>query len=105
MLPESRERAAEQIADTEQVSRQALVDVREAVSGYRRPAFPVELAKARAALESAGVRAEVPAAHPEDVRPGPEQEAALAWALREAVTNVVRHSAADRRTVSLTARS
>ncbi|KOY59982.1 histidine kinase [Streptomyces sp. XY332] len=99
MLPAHPERAAQQVADIEQVSRQALVDVREAVSGYRRPTLPGELAGARTALAAAGVRADLPAEPGEDL---PEEvESALAWSLREAVTNVVRHSGAQRCTVRL----
>ncbi|MFJ6724600.1 sensor histidine kinase [Streptomyces sp. NPDC091281] len=100
MLPDHPDKAAQQVADIEQVSRQALVDVREAVTGYRRPRLTAELAGARAALTAAGITAEIPA------EPAlgdlPEQtESALAWALREAVTNVVRHSSARRCTVEL----
>ncbi|MDJ1136705.1 sensor histidine kinase [Streptomyces iconiensis] len=105
MLPARAEQAAEQVADIERVSRQALVDVREAVSGYRRPTLAVELAGARTALVAAGIRADVPSTPPEEARTAPEQEAALAWALREAVTNVVRHSGADRCAVSLAAQA
>ncbi|MER5732679.1 sensor histidine kinase [Streptomyces sp. NPDC002138] len=103
MLPEHPDRAAQQIADIEQVSRQALTDVREAVSGYRRPTLPGELAGARTALTAAGVAADLPAAEPEEELPE-ETESALAYALREAVTNVVRHSGATRCTVRLTVR-
>ena len=111
------------MADIERVSRQALVDVREAVSGYRRPTLAVELAGARTALQTAGIDAEIPQFAPQ-LPPGPgerrdettdpppprplglapEQEAALAWALREAVTNVVRHSGATRCVVTLSTR-
>lgn len=99
MLPDHPDRAAQQVADIEQVSRQALFDVREAVSGYRRPTLPGELAGARTALTAAGVLADLPAEAPEDI---PEEaESALAWSLREAVTNVVRHSGAKRCTVAL----
>ncbi|MFI0915791.1 sensor histidine kinase [Streptomyces smyrnaeus] len=100
MLPARPEEAATQVADIERVSRQALVEVREAIGDYRRPTLAVELAGARTALEAAGVVAELPH-RPPPVRPAPEQEAALAWALREAVTNVVRHSGATRCTVIL----
>ncbi|MFF2400262.1 sensor histidine kinase [Streptomyces goshikiensis] len=97
MLPGQPDAAAQQVADIERVSRQALVDVREAVSGYRRPTLPGELAGARTALTAAGVLADLPA---EPVEGLPEEvESALAWALREAVTNVVRHSGAQRCTV------
>ncbi|MEW2624821.1 histidine kinase [Streptomyces sp. NPDC048106] len=103
MLPEHPDKAARQVADIEQVSRQALVDVREAVTGYRRPRLAVELAGTLVALTAAGVAAEVPA-EPDLAGVPEEAESALAWALREAVTNVVRHSGADRCTVRLTRR-
>ncbi|MFJ8471795.1 sensor histidine kinase [Kitasatospora sp. NPDC094011] len=86
------EAARAQVADIEQVARQSLIDVREAVTGFRRPTLPVELAAARTALSAAQVRLE---AAPELVDAWPslanEEAGALAWALREAVTNIVRH--------------
>lgn len=93
MLPGRPDDAAQQVADIEQVSRQALVDVRKAVSGYRRPTLAGEAAAARGALASAGVAVRL---HVPDPLPGldPDAEGALAWALREAATNVVRHSGA-----------
>ncbi|MBX7547576.1 sensor histidine kinase [Streptomyces sp. NPDC004232] len=103
MLPEHPDKAAQQVADIEQVSRQALVDVREAVTGYRRPRLAAELAGTQVALTAAGVIADVPA-EPDLAGVPEESESALAWALREAVTNVVRHSGADRCLVQLTHR-
>lgn len=100
MLPGRPEEAAQQVADIERVSRQALVDVREAVTGYRRPRLAAELAGAQVALTAAGVIAEIPA-EPELAGLPEEAEAALAWTLREAVTNVVRHSGAERCAVEL----
>ncbi|WP_055548090.1 sensor histidine kinase [Streptomyces sp. NBRC 110028] len=101
MLPGRPEQAAQQVADIERVSRQALVDVREAVSGFRRPTLEAELAGARTALAAAGITADLhrAGAHHPDLPP--DQEGALAWALREAVTNVVRHSGARRCAVTL----
>ncbi|MFJ7074963.1 sensor histidine kinase [Streptomyces sp. NPDC098781] len=100
MLPDHPDQAAQQVADIEQVSRQALVDVREAVSGYRRPRLAGELAGAEVALTAAGVTAELPA-EPDLADVPEDSETALAWALREAVTNVVRHSGARRCAVEL----
>ncbi|MET7456410.1 histidine kinase [Streptomyces sp. NPDC005574] len=100
MLPGHPDKAAQQVADIEQVSRQALVDVREAVSGYRRPRLREELAGAQVALTAAGVTAALPA-EPDLTGVPEESESALAWSLREAVTNVVRHSGAGRCTVEL----
>lgn len=102
MLPDHPDQAALQVADIEQVSRQALVDVRGAVTGYRRPTLPGELAGARTALAAAGITADIPTDAPDELPEKPEE--VLAWALREAVTNVVRHSGARRCTVTLTPR-
>ncbi|MDQ0763672.1 two-component system sensor histidine kinase DesK [Streptomyces canus] len=100
MLPAHPDKAAQQVADIEQVSRQALVDVREAVTGYRRARLAAELAGAQVALTAAGVTAALPA-EPDLTGVPEESESALAWALREAVTNVVRHSGARGCTVEL----
>ncbi|MFG2459188.1 sensor histidine kinase [Streptomyces sp. NPDC048523] len=100
MLPGHPDKAAQQVADIEQVSRQALVDVREAVTGYRRPRLAGELAGAQVALTAAGVTAQLPT-EPDLADVPEESESTLAWALREAVTNVVRHSGARRCTVEL----
>ena len=95
--------ALTEVAEIEQVSRQTLTDIRQAVSGYRRATLAVEVASAHAALDAAGIKLdaapEVAAATGEfDAR----SEAALAWSLREAVTNAIRHSGADRVEVTLT---
>jgi two-component system sensor histidine kinase DesK len=94
--------ARAQIDDIEKVSRQALVDVREAIGGYRRPKLAVEVAAARTALTAADIQ---PDTDPQIADPhpglGPDEEGALGWALREAVTNVVRHSGAEHCTVRL----
>jgi two-component system sensor histidine kinase DesK len=106
-LPQSAERdaALREVGDVSQVSRQTLHDIREAVSGYRRPTLAVEIITARTALEAAGI---VLDDDPElTVRSGSfdaEAEAALAWCLREAVTNVIRHSGARTCRVRLTER-
>lgn len=99
MLPGRPEEAAAQIADIERVSRQALVDVREAVTGFRRPTLAVELAAARSALRTAGIEPHTEVVPTTDIPA--DAEAVLAWALREAVTNVVRHSSATRCEVAL----
>ncbi|MFE0463798.1 sensor histidine kinase [Kitasatospora sp. NPDC058965] len=97
------EQARGQVTEIEQVARQSLADVRAAISGYRKPTLSVELAAARTALGTTGITLEAPSTLLEE-QPGlggPESEA-LAWALREAVTNVVRHAAgATQCTVSL----
>ncbi|MCX4764778.1 histidine kinase [Streptomyces sp. NBC_01275] len=103
MLPDHPDKAAQQVADIEQVSRQALVDVREAVTGYRRPRLAAELAGAQVALTAAGITSQIPVEPDLDGVPE-DSESALAWALREAITNVVRHSGAARCTVDVVRR-
>jgi two-component system sensor histidine kinase DesK len=98
-----RDRAAEQIADVARVSRQTLHDIREAVSGYRRPTLAVEVITARTALQAAGIEPDDdPALTTVSGTFGADAEAALAWCLREAVTNVIRHSGARRCRIRLT---
>lgn len=92
------ERAASEVDDIERIGREALNEVRAAVAGYRTRGLGAELDGARAALEAAGVDVDVHADHP-DLRP--DQESALALALREAVTNVVRHADARHATIDI----
>jgi len=83
------------LGDIGRVSRQTLHDIREAVSGYRRPTLAVEAITAQGALEAANIRLDDDAAL--TLRSGTfdaDAEAVLAWCLREAVTNVIRHSGA-----------
>lgn len=84
-------RAAQEIAEVECVSRQALREVREAVSGYRQPGLASELEYARQLLDAAGVACSVE--NTADSLP-PAADAILGWAVRESVTNVIRHSRA-----------
>ena len=87
-----------EIADIEQAARQALSEVRGAVSGYRQSGLAHALAGARASLAAANVQL------CEDVQRvtlAPAAEHVLALALREAVTNVVRHAGARTCRVSL----
>jgi two-component system, NarL family, sensor histidine kinase DesK len=106
-LPSSAERDAvlTELGDIGRVSRQTLQDIREAVSGYRRPTLAIEVIAARNALEAAGIGFDD---DPElTFRSGtfdPDTEAVLAWCLREAVTNVIRHSRARNCRIRLTER-
>ena len=85
------ERSREEIRDVERIAREALAEVRAAVSGYRTSGLEAEVQRARATLSTAGVRLETEIAQ----RKLPTaQEAVLCLALREAVTNIVRHAGA-----------
>jgi two-component system sensor histidine kinase DesK len=84
-------RAVSEIRDVERISRDALAQVRDAVRGYRSGSFESEVRQAREALEAAGVQVEASLQPPQLT---PSQESVFALALREAVTNVVRHAQA-----------
>jgi two-component system, NarL family, sensor histidine kinase DesK len=92
------QRAKLEMQDVEQTSRAALADVREAISGYRGQGLTSELVRARRTLETAGISVDCDTS---DVPLSPAQESVLALALREAVTNVVRHAQAQRCSVRL----
>jgi two-component system sensor histidine kinase DesK len=91
LVAQDPERAGREIREVERISREALREVRSAVAGYRSAGVKEELERARLALESADVRLEYFAA-PVEIQPA--HETVLALALREAVTNVIRHSGA-----------
>jgi two-component system sensor histidine kinase DesK len=85
------ERSREEIRDVERIAREALAEVRAAVSGYRTSGLEAEVQRARNTLLTAGVRLETDIAQR---KLPPAQEAVLCLALREAVTNIVRHAGA-----------
>jgi two-component system sensor histidine kinase DesK len=87
---EAAEREMQSVAAT---AREALAEVRIAVVGMKGASLAFELDKARHALTAANIKAEI-SALTTDGHPG--QEAVLAMALREGVTNVIRHSGATR---------
>lgn len=93
-------RAREEIRDVERISREALTQVRAAVAGYRSGGVESEARHAQNALSSAGVDVELNLTQ----KPlPPSHEAVIALALREAVTNIVRHAAAHTCTITLEA--
>jgi two-component system, NarL family, sensor histidine kinase DesK len=100
LMREQPSEAAGHVAEIEQVARGALTEVREAVSGYRRPTLDDEIAGAKMALSAAGIEAQIerPA-----VTFDPAIEAVLAWTVREGATNVIRHSGAEHCSVKVSA--
>jgi two-component system sensor histidine kinase DesK len=86
-------KAADEVADIERLAREALADVRATVAGYREVTLAAEVSSARSTLEAAGIAAELPGAL--DEVPGERREL-FGWVVREGVTNVVRHSSAQR---------
>jgi len=83
--------AESELRDVQRLARQAVRDVRATVAGEIAPTVAGELAAAEGALRAAGIALVVEGAGADVAGP---HEATLAWVLREAVTNVVRHSGA-----------
>jgi two-component system sensor histidine kinase DesK len=85
-------RAGKEIREVEEISRQALSEVRDAIRGYRAKGLVAELAHAKSTLETAGVAVQCDAASTMTLPA--MQESVLSLAVREGVTNVVRHAQA-----------
>ena len=82
-------RAAQEIREVNEVARDALAQVRSAVTGYRASGLSAEFEAMRKAFNTAGVILNLEA---EPVRLPPAHENTLALVLREATTNVLRHA-------------
>ncbi|MCG2584452.1 sensor histidine kinase [Massilia sp. TS11] len=91
----ARDPAASQreIQDIEATARRALAEVRAAVTGFRQAGFAQELANAAAALAAARIEFVPEIAQ---LALPPAVENVMSLALREAVTNIVRHAGATR---------
>lgn len=91
LLSRDPSRASQEIAEVERIARQGLAEVREAITGYRATGLAAEMEHVRETLIAAGIDATIEA---RPIALAPAQETAFSLALREAVTNVIRHSAA-----------
>ncbi len=81
-------RARAEMEDVQRVARESLSAVRETIGGYRQLSLATELAGARSALAAAGIAGRVEPA-PDGLPPA--VDAVLGWAVREGVTNILRH--------------
>src|SRR5690606_30569370 len=86
-------RAIEEAAAIGVTARETLASVRKTVAGWQQVDLTDELDKATTALNAAGVTPEIEGEWRRDL--APSVETVLALALREAVTNVVRHAHAQ----------
>ena len=86
------DRALQEMAEVEVLARQAVTDVRAAVSSYREVSLTGELAAGRELLRAAGINADLPRAV--DVV-DPACQELFGWAVREGLTNIVRHAHAS----------
>ena len=92
--------AVEQMVEVQRIARESQREVRDVVRGYRGADLGVELAGALSVLRAAGIDGQ---AHGVGGGELPVQvQAALGWVVREATTNVLRHSEARSCTIRLT---
>jgi two-component system, NarL family, sensor histidine kinase DesK len=86
------ERARAEVADVESISRQALVEVQQTILGDRAETLEEEFERASSTLRTAGIAVDC---QRERLTVDAVHESVLGFALREAVTNIVRHSQAS----------
>lgn len=95
-------KAKTEIEEIEVLSRDSLSQVREAVTGYRKRDLTTELASAKALCRASDIRLSLDI---EKMILAPQIDQALSYCLREALTNVVKHSKADKVSITLTQHS
>ncbi|NUW42802.1 sensor histidine kinase [Nonomuraea rhodomycinica] len=98
LLASDPEAAARRMYEVRDAARQALREVRATVQSYRTLDLDEVLASVRAVLEAAGVRCAVDA---DTAALGPETRTLLATVVREGATNVLKHSKAERCTITI----
>jgi two-component system sensor histidine kinase DesK len=91
LLEKYPEKARSEITDIEKVSREAMAEIRNTLRGYSTYKLSEEIQRAESALSCAGVTLQSETA---EINMTPAQESVVALIMREAVTNVVRHSQA-----------
>lgn len=91
-------RGADQMDEVRTLAQDSLREVRGVVAGYRGADLATELDGARSVLRAAGVTVRVVGDVPDLAAP---QVEALAWVVREGVTNIVRHSDAREARIDL----
>ncbi|MET9965476.1 histidine kinase [Streptomyces sp. NPDC006356] len=96
-----RPEAVEQMIEVQRIAQESQREVRDVVRGYREADLGVELAGAQGVLTAAGIECEVTG---EAAGLPAEVQSALAWVVREATTNVLRHGDAERCAVGVRVR-
>lgn len=87
------ERARTEIVEIQELSREAITEVRQTVGSLRARRLDAEIDGAAAALRAAGIEVVLP----DDVTVvEPRLRMLFAWVIREAATNVLRHASASR---------
>ncbi|MCX5211810.1 histidine kinase [Kitasatospora sp. NBC_00240] len=95
-----RPEAADQMTEVQRIAQESHREVRDLVRGYRTADLNAEVIGARAVLRAAGVECGIDLGEDAAELAGPVQSV-LGWVLREATTNVLRHSEAGHCSVRL----
>jgi two-component system sensor histidine kinase DesK len=98
LLPLDPQRAGAEMKDVESLARRALKEARQAVMNYRQPVLAEELDNAREMLRAADIECNI---NVSVTQLPPQVDAVLAWTVREAITNVIRHSRATCCTITI----
>ena len=94
-----RPEAVQQMIEVQRIARESQREVHDVIRGYREADLAVELAGALSVLRAAGIEGRSEGDDGSALPPG--VQAALGWVIREATTNVLRHSEARRCTIRL----
>ncbi|MFD8788341.1 sensor histidine kinase [Kitasatospora sp. NPDC059599] len=90
-----RPEAADQMVEVQRIAQESQREVRDVIRGYRTADLHAEAIGARAVLRSADVTCEIDLGEDADGLP-PHVQSVFGWVIREATTNVLRHSEAER---------
>ena len=101
LLDSEPERARTELSEIRVVSRKALAEMREAVTGLRFHSMPDAIKDTSALLDAGGVAFRVDGSLPDLP---PDHEAALVMGLREGATNILRHAGATSATLTMSAK-
>ncbi|WP_197094014.1 sensor histidine kinase, partial [Nonomuraea sp. SBT364] len=102
LIPRDPAAARDEVGELVKVAREAAQDVRQVARGYRPLSLTGEVDRAVALLESSGVSCQ---AHLTGTPLPRHADEALAWAVREAATNILRHTRATTCTITTSARA
>lgn len=89
----------DQLVEVQRIARESQGELREVVRGYRDTGLRTELAGARGVLRAAGVGCRVSSGSEDQL--SQDVQTALGWVVREATTNVLRHSDAGHCAIEL----
>lgn len=96
-----RPEAVDQMVEVQRTARESQREVRDVVRGYRAADLHTELEGAQGVLTAAGITCAIGSRGDAELGLPGEVQSALAWVVREATTNVLRHGEPTRCTIAL----